>query len=738
MPNRSHPAFARIRRSLLPMALSPLLAGAHAAAAQDAAAPAATELDAVRVNAYRPAQTIGASTKTETPLIETPQSVSVVAREELDARGAQNLNEATRYNAGVLPESSGMDNRVDDLYIRGFDAGSWGNNVMIDGLRAPSNGSDSWNRVSFNLWNLERVEVLKGPSSVLYGQLAPGGMVNQVSKTPTPDPQHVLRLQVDGQRRAQAAFDTGGANAGSTALWRLVGLYADGDTQLDRVGHRQWFLAPSATFRFDGDGTRLTLLGNYQRDDGGSTFQFLPYQGAAIPAAEGYIDNDTFLGEPGWNVYDRTAWSAGWLFEHAFDADWKLSQTARHTHVDSLYRATVVYGVRGASVTDPNTLIDGRLLPRRAVQGVGDSEGQSIDTRLQGRLSTGAAEHTLLAGIDWQRSEWSFLRRMASVNQNAIAIDIYRPVYTGYDFASVLGIVQADTEEVDRQAGVYLQDQIALGGWRFTVGGRYDRARVDALDRPTGRRARSDHSAVSARAGALYLFESGFAPYLSYAESFQPATGIRRDGGAFDPVTGRQWEAGLKYEPRAIDGMLTLSAYDLRQRNMLTADPLNTNGESYQVQTGEVRVRGVELEGRVTPLEGFSVIGALTRLDSEIVRNNDGHQGNRMIRVPDWLGSLWLDYTIAGGAFDGLGIAAGVRYVDQTYGDLANALSVPSYTLFDAALRYDLGEVGRGRLRLSLNGSNLADKRYVATCSALTACYYGSGRTVVATAQYQW
>lgn len=740
----------RVRLSPLLRSLLPLLAPALVAPAFVASVAHATDtpdpqtLDRVSVNAYRPAQTVGAATKTNTPLAETPQSVSVVTREEMDARGVLNLNEATRYNAGVLPESSGMDNRVDDLYIRGFDAGSWGNNVMLDGLRAPSNGSDSWNRASFNTWNLERVEVLKGPSSVLYGQLAPGGMVNQISKTPTPDQAQSLRLQVDGNGRYQAAFDVGGGHADSRAIWRLVGLQAEGDTQLDHVDHQQWFLAPSVTLRFNDDATRLTLLGMYQRDDGGSTFQFLPYQGTLVPAAEGYIDNTTFLGEPGWNVYDRTAWSAGWLFEHAFNDHWTLSQSARHTHVDSLYRATVVYGVRGATPSNPNTLVNGRLLPRRAVQGLGDSDGQSVDTRLQGRFSTGALAHTLLAGVDWQRSEWSFLRHMANVNQNTIAIDVYQPVYTGYDFASVLSVLQADTEEVDRQTGVYLQDQIAVGNWRFTVGGRYDRAKVDAYNRmlatsaPQRAYARSDNEAFSGRAGVLYRFDSGFTPYLSYAESFQPATGTTRDGSAFDPITGKQWEAGLKYEPESIEGMLTLSAYDLRQRNMLTADPLNANGESFQVQTGEVRVRGLELEGRVTPLEGFSVIGALTRLDSDVLRNNDGYQGHRMIRVPDWMGSLWVDYTFSGGPLRGLGIAAGVRHVDQTYGDLANALSVPAYTLLDAALRYDAGQLGPARLRLSLNASNLADKRYVATCSALTACYYGSGRSVVATAQLDW
>lgn len=738
-----------LRRTMLSVALSalwlPLLSSQPAVAGQALAPPASTsmpergptELDTVRVNAYRPAQTIGASTKTDASLVETPQSVSVIERDELDARGVQNLNEATRYNAGVLPESSGIDNRVDDMYIRGFDAGSWGSNVMLDGMRGPSDGVNSWNRANFNTWNLERVEVLKGPSSVLYGQLAPGGMVNQVSKTPTPHQAHILRLVLDQHGRRQAAFDTGGADTGENVLWRLVGLYGDGDTQVDQTEHQQWFLAPSATFRFNDDSTRLTLLGLYQRDEGGSTFQFLPYQGTVIPGADGYIGNSTYLGEPDWNVYDRTVWNAGWLFEHRFNEDWKLAQNARHTHVDSLYRVALTQGVRGATGLNPIIMPDGRTLQRRAVQGIGDSDAQTVDTRLEGRFSTGALDHTLLAGLDWQRTQWDLLRQGAQVSPAAIAIDIYHPVYTYYNFGSVL-VNQMSTDETDRQTGIYLQDQIVLGNWRLTFGGRYDWATIDSLDRLTGRRTRTDNEAFSGRAGVLYRFDAGFSPYLSYAESFQPASGTTRELTAFKPVTGKQWEAGVKYEPAAVDGMVTLSAYDLRQQNVLTADPRNAAGETWQVQSGEVRVRGLELEGRITPLDGLSLIGAVTRLRSEVTRNNDGNQGNRMIRVPDWMGSLWLDYTFLNGTLEGLGVAAGVRYVDQTYGDLANTLSIPSYTLFDAAVRYDLGQIGATRVRLALNAHNLADKRYVATCTSVTTCGYGTGRSVVATAQFDW
>lgn len=738
-PNRVNRCPARL--SLLTLALATASASASATDTDTIRVQepdtGRTELETLVINAYRPAQTIGGATKTDTPLLETPHSVSVIERQELDARGVQNLNEAARYTSGVLPESQGIDNRVDDLYIRGFDAGSFGNNVMLDGMRAPSDSNLSWNRTAFNSWNLERVEILKGPSSVLYGQIAPGGMVNQVSKTPTLDQEHILQLQADSHGRYQTAFDTGGASDDRNSLWRLVGLIKDGGTQIDDTEHQQWFLAPSASFRLNDDNTRLTLLGLYQQDAGGSTFQFMPYQGSVIPGANGYIDNSTFLGEPDWNQYDRNIWSAGWLFEHQFNDDWRLRQSARHTHVDSLYRTTVGYGVRGAALTDLNTLTDGHILKRRAVQGEGDSDGQTLDTRIEGRFSTAALNHQLLAGVDWQKTDWDFLRKAAQVAPDAIQIDIYNPEYTYYDFSKVL-FDQMSTKETDRQTGVYLQDQIALNNWRFTLGGRYDWFEIDSLNRLNGVTTRTEDEALTARAGVTYLFDNGFAPYLSYAESFQPAVGTSRSGAAFDPITGSQWEIGVKYEPSQIDGMITLAAYDLRQQNVLTADPLNQADERYQVQTGEVQIRGLELEGRITPFAGFSLIGAATRFDSEVTRNNDGYTGNRMIRVPDWMASLWLDYTFLGGSLDGLSLAAGSRYVDETYGNLANSLKIPSYTLYDAAVRYDLGQVGNSRVQLSLNASNLTNERYVATCTAATACYYGSGRTVMATARFSW
>lgn len=416
-----------IRKSLLlsPILFAVLPLAIHAQVQKQATTASDTHesmdaktLDAVKVNAYRITTHTQGATKTDTTIAETPQSVSVIAREELDARGVQNLNDAMRYVAGVSLESSGIDNRVDDFRIRGFDAGSWSNNVTLDGMRAPQGGM--WNRSSFDSWNLERVEVLKGPSAVMYGQVAPGGMVNQVSKTPFPDLEHQVHVGVDNNGQYRAAFDVGGGTTDNRHMYRLVGLYRNGDTQIKYTQQEHWFLAPSYTFQL-AERTRLTLLGMYQQDRGGSTYQFLPMAGTLNPTPYGRMKNTTFIGEPTFNTFNRDIWTAGWLFEHAFNQNWVLNQSARHTHVDSLYEAVITSGAL-------NT--DGRTQNRRATWGVGDSDGDTIDTHLQGKFDTGALAHTLLFGVDWQKADWTNAR---GAMVNPLPIDIFNPIYTGYN-----------------------------------------------------------------------------------------------------------------------------------------------------------------------------------------------------------------------------------------------------------------------------------------------------------------
>lgn len=766
MPNRSdsRPASPhRFDRRLLPLAVVAALAlGVPAlpavAQAQDGQTderPNSSGQDAVpdviHVHAYRvTARTFGA-TKTDTPIIETAKSVSVIAREELDARSVVNLNDAMRYVAGTVLESTGNDNRYDDFRIRGFSAGSESGAMTLDGLRAPPPGS-AWNRGKIDSWNLDRVEVLKGPAAVMYGQMAPGGIVNQVSKIASPGQRQELQLGQDNHGTWSTAFDAG-ADTGSgddRHLFRLVGRYADGDTQIDHVEQQHWFLAPSYTLQI-ADDTRLTLLGYYQKDDGGSTYQFLPMDGSLIPTAYGHMKNTTFIGEPGWDTWDATVWHVGWLFEHTFNEHWTFSQSARHMRVESLYRGIVTNGPLNA---------DGRTQARRQVAGIGDADNDSVDSRIVGKFATGALEHTLLAGVDWRSGDWKNARKTYA---NPASIDIFKPIHTGPSTTlNSIGYSSGDST----QTGVYLQDQIALGDWRLTLGGRYDWFKDDSWSQNynalTGVYAartpsRVKDEAFSGNASVLYLFDNGLAPYLSYSESFQPSSydsTYSYAGSAFDPVTGKQWEAGLKYQPSGFDGLFTLAVYDLRQEDVAVPDTAHATGcgptgtSACQLGDGESRVRGIEFEARITPVEGFSVIGAVSRMDSEYLRSNNVYEGKDLAMVPDWLASLWGDYTFQAGALRGLSLAAGLRYNGESY-IVGNSRSIvggadrypdtiPSYTLWDAAIRYDLSRLVDANVLLSLNASNLTDKRYVTTCTGTSSCWYGSGRTVTANVRWNW
>ncbi|MBP7597499.1 MAG: TonB-dependent siderophore receptor, partial [Pseudoxanthomonas sp.] len=712
--SHSNRPLAHPRRTALSLLLPALLlAGAAQAQATPDGASEVTELDAVQVNAYRVTTHSSGATKTDTPIAEIPRSISVIAREELDARGAINLNEAMRYVAGVVLESTGQDNRYDDFRIRGFSAGSESGAMTVDGLRAPPPGS-AWNRGKIDTWNLDRVEVLKGPSAVMYGQVAPGGLVNQVSKTPEPGQRQVLQLGVDGHGTWSSAFDVGAGTGDDRHLFRLVGRYADGGTQIDTVEQQHWFLAPSYTFQV-ADKTRLTLLGYYQEDDGGSTYQFLPMDGTLVPTRYGYMDNSTFIGEPEWNTWDATVWHAGWLLEHAFNDSWTFSQSARHMHVDSLYRAIV---------TNQGLLPDGRTQQRRQVMGLGDADTDGIDNRLVGTFSTGAADHTLLSGVDWRSGDWSADRHqgpraLPSDPRNPRPIDIFNPVHTGLPagFPNSIGLGGGKST----QTGVYVQDQIALDKWRFTLGGRYDWYKDESWSQacsgtgtcqPRSATTTLKNEAFSGNAGALYMFDSGFSPYLSYAESFEPSTRTALDsydGHAFDPTRGKQWEVGVNYQPASFDGLVTLAAYDLRKKDDAIVDTDHDNvcgangaGTCY-ISAGETRVRGVELEARVTPVQGFSVIGAASHMDSELVRSGTAWEGKALAMVPDWMASLWADYTFQSGPMKGFSFASGVRHNGATLlvvSGIGIAGSgypekIPAYTLWDAAIRFDLSQVSQ-------------------------------------------
>lgn len=698
--------------------------------------------------------TASSTTKTRTPLIESPQTISVITREEMDVRAVATVADALSYSAGVQAEAAGIDSRVDEVSVRGFGAGGFSsNNNFVDGLRLPTGGM--WTRPVFDPFGLQQVDVLKGPSSALYGQSAPGGIVNLESKRPVFAPIGELMLQSAGYTdlgrwQWQAAGDVGNAIGTSDSLaYRLVGLARDGQTQVDETSNSRYLLSPSLTWKA-GENTSWTLLGQYQRDRGGATYQFLPATGTLFWSNGRRIDLDTYLGEPDWNRFDRDQYLAASLFEHHFSDALTLRNNVRYTHIDTLYRVTVL--AADTLTSCPPTLagcVPGQTIQRRAVQGIGETDGIALDTQLEARLATGRLEHVVLGGLDYFHTEWEHYRDGVAPALVLPLLDFYDPVPRGADGYEAALAPQIHTETKSEQLGVYLQDQMKIGAWRVTLGGRYDDAKDDAFNplatgaTPATTITKAD--AFTGRVGAVYLFDNGLAPYASYSESFLPSTGSYWDGRPFDPTTGQQIEFGLRYQPAGSHAFITLGTYQITQQNITTPDPDPSHNcapsPACQVQTGEGRIRGVELEGRATLPFGMALIVTATRTDAEVTRTNTAAEiGNTLPQVPDWMASAFIDYRFRG-LLRGFRLGGGVRYTGDTYGNVQNTLAIPGYTVYDLFARYDFGSGAPGGvqgLSISANARNLTNKTYVATCGNTRSCFYGSGRTVSLRAQYRW
>ncbi|WP_313395304.1 TonB-dependent siderophore receptor [Sphingobium yanoikuyae] len=724
-----------------------ILAGSSTIVHAQAAPAEANRDDIIIVTATGQSSAIS-TTKSATPIIETPQSISIISREEINLRASPTIADALAYTAGVQSESWGVDSRVDEVSVRGFGAGGFSsNNNFVDGLRLPSGGQ--WTRPGFDSYALEQIEVLKGPSGALYGQTAPGGLVNIVTKRPTDEFQANVMLQAIGTTdlnnwNYQASADVSGPIT-STLSGRIVGLSRYGDTQVEDVSIGRRYISPSLTWKPD-DATTWTILGQYQQDKGGSTFQFLPALGALYPSNGKYIANDDNLGEPDWNTFDRNQYLIGSFFEHKFNDAITIRNNSRYTHLDTLYRVVVLSG--NTLTTCPSSIagcIPGQTISRRAVQGKGESDGLATDTQLEAKFTTGPVEHTLLGGFDYFHTEWEHYRDLVSSSLVLPILDIFDPVSRGSAGYARNMSPQVYTETVSKQAGVYLQDQIKLGKLRLTVGARQDWAKDNSYNPITGNRYITKSDAFTWRAGAVYMFDNGLAPYASYSESFQPQVSdpsTSLTGEPFKPTTGQQYEAGIRYQ-HGDNIYVTLGAYQITQQNMTTPDPTGTlcGTSTCLVQTGEGRVRGLEFESKATLPWGMAVIATATRMDSKVTNSNTaGQVGNELPQVPEWMASLFLNQTIEGGSLAGLGFGGGVRYTGKSYGDTANSLRIPDYTLFDLFIRYDLGKASDALegMTFSINGRNIADKRYVATCSAVSACYYGQGRSLTARLQFNW
>ncbi|AXK40156.1 TonB-dependent siderophore receptor [Crenobacter cavernae] len=678
-------------------------------------------------------QRSAAGMKTDTPLIETPQSVSVITRDRIEDYGARSVNEALSYSAGV--STYGASSRSDwYTYVRGFSP-----NVYLDGLKLPvTKNAASW---IVEPYLLERIELLRGPASVLYGQGDPGGTVNLVSKKPALKPVREIELGVGNHGHQRLGLDLGGAiDENGEWSYRLVGFGRSEDLPTGPHASDRVLLAPSLTWR-PSAATRLTLQAGFLKDDTDSSDNFLPAQGTVLPNPNGKISRDLYTGDPGFSRYKKEQQWLGYQFEHRFDDALAFRQNLLLSKLDVDNNS--VYGW-GLSPLDPSR----RTLFRLADIFNTSAERVSLDNQLEARFATGSVRHTLLAGLDYQQQKLDEVSRNIPRMMGLfapLALDLFRPVYQPIT-ADRFG-PQTNKSEKQEQLGLYLQDQLSFGPrWTAVLGLRHDRA--DTHTDTTGaslNKAERDDSATTGRIGLVYQAGNGFAPYVGYSTSFLPYFQSNPDGSTFEPSRGKQYEAGVKYQPEGGRTSLTTAIWDLVQSNVLTGDPDALRAAAgYQVQTGKVRSRGFEVEAAAEVTRQIKLIASYTYQDVGNIEANGPAKDQRPTDVPTPrnIASLWGSYRFGQGVLNGLGFGLGARYVGSTQGariDLATLrpadykLDVPSYTLFDAAVYYETGP-----WRFAVNAQNLADEEYVSGCQSDRVCFYGKGRSVVATARYRW
>lgn len=698
-----------------------------AAVADDSMAAADAGADII-VTGERDVQSAG--TKTDTPLLQTPQPITIVSDGVYLSQGAISIADTLRYVAGVQANSYGPDSRVDGSFIRGVDPLQF-----RDGMRDLFSYYAS---IRADPYNFSRVEVVRGPASVLFGAGTTGGLVNLVSKIPQFDTAGEVSLRYGSFDRKEALADITGPLLPGLA-GRVVARVRDSGTQTDFVPDARVLLAPSLLWQPDSD-TNVTLLGMYQEDDGGSTAQFLPLVGTLLPNANGRLPFETFIGKPGWDRYDGRLLEGTGIVDHRFSDSVKLSLKARYIDSDLAYLThypdsysnpadpyVLLDPATGQPVTDP----DGVPLRDPAQRTIGlYSDGSrarmeifSTDNNLQWMFDTGSAvKHILLAGADYS---WSHVRKVGGFGYEYI--DIYNIDYGAIsDHGGGLPQPSSPSEDVKQeQLGFYLQDQIRF--WdraSLVLGVRHDKVTSDSF----GARA-VDASATSFRAGLIAEVVKGVSPFVSYTESFEPITGTASNGNPFVPKRGRQWEGGVKLRLDAAT-LITATAYRIKEGNRPVDDP-NTPDPFDQIQIGSATIKGIEVEASRTLPGDIEIIA-----NYSYTRARDDSTGHQLENVPKHNASVWGAKTFDLGNEAKLRLGGGVRHTSAnlSYGPaFPDGLRTPSYTLLDA-----LAEVSWRNWQLSINATNLFDKHYYAACLARGDCFNGAERNVFGTVTYRF
>ncbi|WP_435655770.1 TonB-dependent siderophore receptor [Brucella pituitosa] len=666
------------------------------------------------------------ATKTDTPIERTPQSIAVVTKDQMQDQSVQSVAEALRYTPGVFTEYRGASNLRDEVFARGF----YYIPRYLDGMFL----SGELSYAQINPYLLERVELISGPSSVLYGQANPGGILNMVSKKPTDGPLREIEVSAGTNKHVSASIDISDKVPGSDALsYRIVATGLSTDLQENYTKKRGYAIAPSLTWSPDAD-TKLTVLGGYQNEPHAGFRNFLDAAGTLTSIeGYGYVPRDFFVSDPNYEHFSREQAWIGAELEQTLNDTFTFRQRARYYEMNMSHRSLIW----GSATADPVTGY-ATTITRSASGGTDKWKQFTSDSQLEAKFDTGAFEHTMLAGVDVRYRVRDYRWGRASVP----SISLTDPQYGGFDYDSVELVTNSLEHLTARQTGIYLQDQVQIGGLNLLAGLRYDWASTEIDDRLNGNDQSYDDKALTWRVGALYSFDNGIAPYISYSTSFDPALYSPLAGEpAFDPTTASQLEVGVKYAPEGSNILLTAAYYDLKQNDVVSGAWDSTLGQTVYSQIGKIHNHGIELSARGDVTANLSLIASYAYTRSKIEESVTASEVNMTpARIPEHQAALWGTYDFVGTHLEGLKVGAGVRYIGKSWGNNANSFEVPSVMLVDAMVSYDFGALKTELegLSLQVNAKNLGDKNYVASCANAYACFYGEGRSLIATLKKAW
>ena len=701
-------------------------AAVAAQTAPKAAETHAKDVEQIKVRGHLASTVASSATKSNTPLVETAQSVTVITRDEMDARGVLNLNQAVRYAAGVTADTRGGEGTRYDLFdLRGFTVPTF-----LDGLKFQDSPT-GFAVAQTDTFRLDRVELLKGPASALYGQSSPGGLTAMSSKLPT-DQRFYGGVNATGGMfdlyRVDA--DVGGfATNDGMVRYRVYGTVNGQHTQLSRTGSRRFSISPSFTFGGDGP-TTLTLLGNYQYDPENGSYGGVPLIGSLKRASYGYLPRNFYDGDVSAEKFNRRQGAITYILNHRFNDDWSFSTRGRYDDIRTIYRSVYNNGYY-----DSDDGISGQMLSRSAYGTQEHTYNLAFDSQFKGKVRTGPLRHTLMFGFDYMQQK----ANDTEASGDAPDLDVLHPDYHMIipDLTPYLHYVTKS-----HQAGAYGQDEIRWKRLILTGSLRNDWYRSRQVEYFEQSKTRQSASQITWRASGLYHFDFGLSPYISYSTSFQPQSGtVSNDGGATlrqaHPSIGKQLEGGLKYQIPGTSVLLTAAGFHIEQSNVL----VSVANTGYSLQSGLVHSDGFEFEAHAQPFHNLMVTAAVS-----FQKVKDNSTGKPLIQSGKGNASLFAFYTMPSGSLKGFGFGGGMRYSNKVYGGEATYGSVwlPQYALFDASVAYDLKNMSHSLRgwKVSASVRNLFDKNYIANCFAYGAdgqyCYYGERRNAQASIGYSW